>query len=282
MSQNSGIVELYSESGEITRYRKLSQRMPEFLAKYGPEKGYGTVTEVVDSLSLKPGLLRLYEIAIQAGHKPEDVGLPSLSTTSRTQVCRATLIDGAGRVLGSATATKVLVEYKDLEVLETAARQRLLAALGFGGEVLDGDEAQDQQDQRLQTVTGTPGGEGGRTRPPPADEPVWPARSTDSAPATKQGNTNGDAIAGDVSTPPAEAESEASSLTDDAVAVEAAPPPSERPDESQATDDQALAMLCRQIAHLAKMRGVKVPAVNTRSEAQRALKQLLQSQAAPA
>lgn len=280
MSQSKGIVELYSDSGEITRYRKLSQRMPAFLAKYGPEQGYGTVTEVVDWLSLKPGLLRLYEIAIQAGHQPEAVGLPSLSAVNRAHVCRATLVDASKRVLGSATAAKHILDYKDLEVLETAARQRLLAALGFGGEVLDGDEAQDQRDQRLQPVTGTPAGEDGAATPSTTDEPLWPAGSAYSAPAAKQGDMNGGAIAGDEVTPPTEAVGEASSLTDDA--LEAAPPPSERPDESQATDDQALVMLKRQIAHLAKMRGVKVPAVNTRSEAQGALKQLLQTRAAPA
>ena len=56
------------------------------------------------------------------------------------------LKDGAW---ATATAAKLIQVYKDLEVLETAARQRLLAALGFGGEGLDADENLDQRDQGL-------------------------------------------------------------------------------------------------------------------------------------
>lgn len=270
-----GIVELYTETGEVVPYRKLSRRLPEFLARYGPAEGYGTVTEIVDWLSLNPGLLRLYEIAIRAGHKPEEVGLPSLSSTSRTRVCRATLVDGAGRVLSSATATKVIVEYKDLEVLETAARQRLLAALGFGGEVLDDDEAQDRRDQSLPPITATPDGRG-RATTPSSVAPVWSAGSTEPAPAVGRDDKE-DGAAGTEATPRAEAAGEASSPADEAVAVEATPPPNERPDESPAADDRALALLRRQIAHLAKLRGAETPVVGTRDEAQVALKRLLQA-----
>ncbi|HMQ39442.1 MAG TPA: hypothetical protein PKA07_17910, partial [Micropruina sp.] len=143
----SKIVEWFSSEGEVVRYRPLSARLPEFLAVYGPERGFSVDTELQDPLSLKPGLSKLYEIALQAGRKPEEVGLPPLSAAAQTLVCRATLRDPAGRVLATATAAKVIESYKDLEVLETAARQRLLAALGFGGEALDADESQDQTDQ---------------------------------------------------------------------------------------------------------------------------------------
>ena len=143
----SKIVEWFSSEGEMVRYRPLSARLPEFLAVYGPERGFSVDTEIQDPLSLKPGLLKLYEIALQAGRKPEEVGLPPLNAADQTLVCWATLRDPAGRVLATATAAKVIQSYKDLEVLETAARQRLLAALGFGGEALDADESQDQTDQ---------------------------------------------------------------------------------------------------------------------------------------
>ena len=145
----SKIVEFFTPEGEVTQYRPLSARLPAFLAVYGPERGFSVDTEIVDSLSLKPGLLKLYEIVLHAGRKPEDAGLPPLNGTGQTLVGRATLRDREGRVLATATAAKPIQSYKDLEVLETAARQRLLAALGFGGEVLDADEILDQTDQGL-------------------------------------------------------------------------------------------------------------------------------------
>ncbi len=107
MSQTN-VVEFYTETGEITRYRPLSDRLPAFLAQYGPDKGYAVITEIQDLLSLKPGLLRLYEAAMQAGRKPEEVGLPSLALVSQTQVCRATTLDESGRVLAYASVTKHL------------------------------------------------------------------------------------------------------------------------------------------------------------------------------
>ena len=107
------------------------------------------ITELVDTLTLKPGLMRLYEAALQAGRKPEELGLPALGLAGETGVCRAVLTDAHGRVVATATAAKRIQAYKDLEILETAARKRLLAALGYGGDVLDEDERQDQRDQGL-------------------------------------------------------------------------------------------------------------------------------------
>ena len=141
------IVVLYTPDGEAVQYRPLSERIKDFLAVYGPEQGYAVETVFQDSLSLKTGLLKLYESALQAGRKPEEVGLPPLVEAGQVLVCRATLKNREGRIVATTHAAKVILSYKDLEILETAARQRLLAALGFGGEVLDADENQDQHDQ---------------------------------------------------------------------------------------------------------------------------------------
>ena len=92
----SKIVEFFTPEGEVTHYRPLSARLPAFLAVYGPERGFSVDTEIVDSLSLKPGLLKLYEIVLHAGRKPEDAGLPPLNGTGQTLVGRATLRDPAG------------------------------------------------------------------------------------------------------------------------------------------------------------------------------------------
>lgn len=147
----SKVVELFTPDGDLVVYKPLSARLPAFLAVYGPQQGYSVETELLDTLHLKPGLMQLYEIVLHAGRKPEEVGLPGLTLVGQTLVCRATLRDRDGRVWATATAAKLIQAYKDLEVLETAARQRLLAALGFGGEVLDRDEHQDQAAQGLVT-----------------------------------------------------------------------------------------------------------------------------------
>ena len=256
----SKIVEWFSSEGEVVRYRPLSARLPEFLAVYGPERGFSVDTELQDPLSLKPGLLKLYEIALQAGRKPEEVGLPPLNAADQTLVCWATLRDPAGRVLATATAAKVIQSYKDLEVLETAARQRLLAALGFGGEALDADESQDQTDQGFVP----------RPRVPVAPAvqaevrvPVMvPASSPDAEVAevaeVAEGAMPLAVVAGmpPVASPPA------------APAPVAAPPVSDR-------DARALTALIRQIEQQARVRGIEPPVVTTRPEAQAALQRLL-------
>ena len=256
----SKIVEWFSSEGEVVRYRPLSARLPEFLAVYGPERGFSVDTELQDPLSLKPGLLKLYEIALQAGRKPEEVGLPPLNAADQTLVCWATLRDPAGRVLATATAAKVIQSYKDLEVLETAARQRLLAALGFGGEALDADESQDQTDQGFVP----------RPRVPVAPAvqaevrvPVMvPASSPDAEVAevaeVAEGAMPLAVVAGmpPIASPPA------------APAPVAAPPVSDR-------DARVLTALIRQIEQQAKVRGIEPPVVTTRQEAQAALQRLM-------
>ncbi len=273
----SKIVEWFTPEGEVTQYRPLSARLPAFLAVYGPERGFSVDTEIVDSLSLKPGLLKLYEIVLHGGRKPEDAGLPPLNGTGQILVGRATLRDPAGRVLATATAAKPIQSYKDLEVLETAARQRLLAALGFGGEVLDTDETRDQTDQgwvsrpivpavpATRAVGATP------IVPPPSiqDTAGTPASIQDAAeaPASSQDAPVAEVAEGvmplavaagipPVASPPA------------APAPVAAPPVSDR-------DARALTALIRQIEQQARVRGIEPPVVTTRQEAQVALQRLM-------
>ena len=91
----SKIVEWFSSEGEVVRYRPLSARLPEFLAFTARSGAFGGYRDP-RPLSLKPGLLKLYEIALQAGRKPEEVGLPPLNAADQTLVCWATLRDPAG------------------------------------------------------------------------------------------------------------------------------------------------------------------------------------------
>ena len=282
----SKIVEWFSSEGEVVRYRPLSARLPEFLAVYGPERGFSVDTEIQDPLSLKPGLLKLYEIALQAGRKPEEVGLPPLNAADQTLVCWATLRDPAGRVLATATAAKVIQSYKDLEVLETAARQRLLAALGFGGEALDADESQDQTDQGFVPRPMVP------VAPAVQAEvrvPVMvPASSPDAAvPASIQDVVAVPASIQDTAEAPASSQDAPVAEVAEGVmplAVAAGVPPVASPPAAPAPvaappasdrDARALTALIRQIEQQARVRGIEPPVVTTRPEAQAALQRLL-------
>lgn len=136
-----GIVALATNDG-VVMYKKLSARLPDFLREYPVKDGFKVIIRQTDTLSYQKGLLQLYETAIRAGHKPESVGLPSLKEQA-VIVFEASLIGKDGDTLSTATAVKVIEEYKDWEIGETASRQRLLAALGHGGEVFDNDELTD-------------------------------------------------------------------------------------------------------------------------------------------
>ncbi|MCB1809361.1 MAG: hypothetical protein KDJ99_30650, partial [Candidatus Competibacteraceae bacterium] len=91
-------ITMVNEDGRVSTYRPLSARLPAFLECYGPAQGFAVVIEATDSLSVQPGLRRLYEQAIRHGHKPDAVGLPNLKQ-DRSMVFRARLEDATGRVL---------------------------------------------------------------------------------------------------------------------------------------------------------------------------------------
>ena len=206
-----------------------------FLEHFGPARGYAVETEIVDALSLHPGLRRLYALVLHTGRTPADAGLPAPALADQTLVCRATLRDAQGRVVATATAAQRIQTAPDLAALETAARQQLWAALGFGA---DGWEAAERRDPPVP----------GRGRAPRADSPP------PLAPAA----------------PPAAVEP----------ATETAPPEREplappAPGAAPPDDATALALLRRQLAHLAKTRGVEPPAVATKAEAHAAIKALL-------
>lgn len=151
---NSAIVTLATSSGEV-RYKKLSARLQPFYTEYPLKSGYRVLIRQTDSLSYEKGLLQLYETAIRSGHKPETVGLPSLNEKSAI-VFEATLVGKDGDTIKTATALKKIEDYKDWEVGETAAFQRLLASLGFGGEVLDADENDDLNSRGINVLEQPP------------------------------------------------------------------------------------------------------------------------------
>ena len=99
-------IELFAAGGEPVFYRPPAALPPEFLARFGPERGFSVRTEISDLLGMRPGLLRLYEAAAREGRTAEAPGLPPLSAAAGTMVCRAVLEGADGRVLATATAAK--------------------------------------------------------------------------------------------------------------------------------------------------------------------------------
>ncbi len=234
------VIDLYPPDADRETDRLPSTRLSAFLEHFGPARGYAVETEIVDALGLQPGLRRLYALVLHTGRTPADAGLPAPALADQTLVCRATLRDDQGRVVATATAARRIQTDPDLAALETVARQRLRAALGFGD---DGREAAERLDPPAQ----------GRGRAPRADLPPLPASA--GAPTVP------------VAAPPDAGEP----------ATETAPPPvaPAAPGAPPPDDATALALLRRQLAHLAKTRGVEPPAVATKAEAQAAIKALL-------
>jgi len=161
------------DDGAIRAYRTLSERLPAFLEQYPPAQGYSVQIRVVDALSTKPALLRLYEVALAHGHAPEAVGLPGIDG-ARTLLFEAMLRDPEDRVLLTASALTPIASYKDYECGETAARQRLVAAAGFAGEVLEADELADATHQGLAPAIGPVSGAAVTGTEPDAPEAAVP------------------------------------------------------------------------------------------------------------
>jgi len=142
-----------SQTGEENKYIPLSERYQEFLNQYGPDDGYRIEIDTSDYLQQNPGLNHLYETAIAAGKNPEDIGLPKIMEVT---IFRARLFKD-DQVIQTASSAKPMMSYKDWEIGETAARQRLIAAMGFGSEAFLDDELKDLKDQDIQLELGVTG-----------------------------------------------------------------------------------------------------------------------------
>lgn len=163
------VVTIVGEFGDDVQYRRYAARLPEFLKAYPPADGYRVEIERTDLLSQQKGLLSLLREAIIAGKKPSDVGIPGIERIVNVLVCTAKLLNPQNQVVKSASAAMAISEHKDFETLETAANQRLIAALGFGGEVFNQDEDADLRaqgrDVRPSAADPAPSGEPVRSTP---------------------------------------------------------------------------------------------------------------------
>jgi len=140
----SEVVRIYNPTGTVSDYELLASRLPKFLEQYGPDKGYRVVIQTKPLMEIKPGMLRLYEAAIAAGKMPSEVGLPPVG---EGMIFKALLLDKDGNTVLTASSLCKINEYKDWEIGETAARQRLVAAAGYNGTLIENDEKGDLNKQ---------------------------------------------------------------------------------------------------------------------------------------
>lgn len=250
----------FSEEGDPIEYRKLSARLPAFLAAFPPQDGYQIKIDYLDPIEAKPGLSELYKSAVAAGKKPEDLGLPPVA--GNTMIFRARLICTEGRELSSGSALILIQAYKDWEKGETAARQRLLAAMGFGGDMLDLDEARDQTDQGLE----------------PRD-PKAAANKLKAQPKPK--SASGKANAKPEPNQAKDSQAEDSPVAEEPASIDA-PAPDHTTQKTQtvqcAPDKTAEGIpdsVMRQIEHQAKLKNVTPAEFTTKAEAKVELKRLI-------
>lgn len=272
----SQVIYIPSENGERKPYKLFSARLPEFLEKYPIENGYRVIVTNTDYIQVQATLVELYKMAIQSGQNPLELGLPALPD-SNSYLFTARLFGPEDVLLGSASAVKVIFNAKDWEIGETAARQRLVASLGFGGDCFDNDEIGDLASRNIIV-----------THPSEEDS------ATDQATEQKQIDSPSDgkdAIVEKEVAKPEQAEPIVSELvstrppakkdTADKPASSTAPRVAQKevPKEntSTATTEVIPTRILRKLEHQANLRGVEIPKVNTIIEAKAALKQLMQN-----
>lgn len=238
---------IQTDEGEKA-WRPMSERVERFNKDFPVKDGYRVILKQQDALNFQRGLLSLYETAIKSGQAFDKLGLPPLKDVT-TMIVEAALLNKDGTVIAVATAAGEILGRKDWERLETAARQRLLAALGYHGEVLDADE--DEEIARM-------GGTGANVVPirtaETSEAPSSPPQPTaETAPVAVTSKADGDAkpVVPEVTTEPATTAAVATIRT-------ARIPPS----------------VMNQIRRLCKKRGIEVPELTTTEDALRYLAQL--------
>jgi len=121
-------VTLFSPLGELVQYAPLAERIHAFYKAY-PVDQYSVITEYAQDPYKAGSLESVY-------------------------IFKASLVDVSGRVICTAHSRRLAMSFKDFESAETSARQRLVAALGFDGGILDSDEHADFSAQNLKVTSG--------------------------------------------------------------------------------------------------------------------------------
>lgn len=135
---------------QLEGYKPLYQRLPEFLAKYPAERyGYEVthanfwqydVTLLEQLAGVDATLAR--EMIADLLRRPKVI----VTITMRDHLQK-------GRIVIQRSAVGPVDGYKDFEAIETAAFQRILAALGFDGQTMRDDERRDWSRQGFEVAS---------------------------------------------------------------------------------------------------------------------------------
>lgn len=273
MAANMQVVTLARGDGTTFEYKRVSARIPEFLKEFPPSDGYRIEITCQDYLSARPGLQALYLAALEKGMKPTDLGLPEIKSHSLL-IFEAKLFRN-NELICNRHAMRQIVGYKDLEIAETAAFQRLMAAMGFGGELFDDDEDADiqgQPDFEVEKTAQSYNVTDFVSRPVKADRSN-PGSHTPPSKPSQPAKANDE---------PSRKDTEAAKPQDNDVVEEKSETESTSTPEKEADagSSPVPAPLMNQIRHLAKVRKVAIKEPTTSAEARELLKELARPQTA--
>lgn len=239
MTTGKRVVTYFDSNGNPVDYRLLADRLPEFYKMFPLQKGYSVVIEPRPFEGLRKDLV----------------------------IFQAKLLDPENRVLLTASAMGEVIQYKDWEKLETAARQRLVAAAGLDGGVLVEDELRDIRDQGGELAQpNSTAPENAQPRPEPQ-----PSETTDPAQPEPGASEESGAV---VQPPPPQAEAKADSSA-------AAPEKTQQPKRNVMDGDRQFQALYRNLTHMCRLRQIEVPKVETIEDISKAMAELQRTASRP-
>lgn len=274
------MIEIFNDNGDVREYLTIAERLPSFLAQYGPDKGYAILTSVKGFLDIHFDLKPAYRAAIEAGRKPAEVGLPEIDPALFRFEAR--LLDSEHNVIAEASALRRIntnidaaLEARLWEAAETAALQRLAARTGFGSDTLLTDELSDMTERGVdfRTQGSEPSPQNGESSEAGAAAPA--DKGAESSDKPKAGRPRRQSKR---SAQPNEA-GEPQQRAPAAPATEQPTSTTEASGKTAQTSEVSEALL-RQIRHLASVRGIEPPEVTTKAQAKEALKSLRATPAA--
>jgi len=126
---------------EDGKYVLMADRYHDFLEKFPPEK-FSQTFELIDPLVGLNGQSRvdIYLEALSHGYKPDEMGISLVFPKRGTVWYRITLTDIETGTQIQADALGNASDFKAVERLQTASRQRLIAATGFDSDAYLSDE----------------------------------------------------------------------------------------------------------------------------------------------
>ncbi|MGH8159372.1 MAG: hypothetical protein ACREPQ_14725 [Rhodanobacter sp.] len=137
-----------NDDGTTSTYMPVSARLPKFLEMFPNSDGWRIERECKHASEFAPTLVALYTECFKAGINPKAAGLPPLPNgtifTARLRAPSGDVVNSGSALMHVRDPVETFAEgmglLRDWESGETAALQRLMAAQGLGGDVLNLDE----------------------------------------------------------------------------------------------------------------------------------------------